>query len=106
LLEEVQTLFAVAQDGKTKRLAGVVVYTRTKDGILEVVHIVVKEEYTVRGRNAKDEVASMLIDEVCRIAHQIQGIHSVRLAYGRGRIIVKSIQRPSSGARVDIQFSQ
>lgn len=101
LLKEVQTLYAIAQDGKGKDLAGVVVYTRAQDGNLEVVHIVVKDEFTLQGKYAKVEVASMLIEAVCRIAHQIQGVHSVRLAYDRGRIVVKPIQGSSSKTGID-----
>ena len=70
--------------------------SRPRRGNLEIVHIVVKDEYTLQGKNAKDEVASMLIEEVCRIAHRMHGVHSVRLAYGRGRIIVNPIQGSGS----------
>jgi hypothetical protein len=38
----------------------------------------------------------MLIEEVWRIAHRMHGVHSVRLAYGRGRIIVNPIQGSGS----------
>ena len=102
LLKDVQTLYAIAQNGKTKNLAGAVVYTRLPDGDLEIVHIVVKDEYTMKGKNAKNEVTSMLIEEVCRIARRIHGVHSVRLAYNRGRIIVKPNEGSSSGANVDL----
>lgn len=97
LLKEVQTLYAIAQNGQARKLAGVVVYTRIQDGDLEIVHIVVKDEYTMKGKKAKDEVAAMLIEEVCRIARRIHGVHSVRLAYNRGRIIVKPRVGSSSG---------
>lgn len=65
---------------------------RPRRGNLEIVHIVVKDEYTLQGKNAKDEVASMLMEEVCRM----HGVHSVRLAYGRGRIIVNPIRGSGS----------
>lgn len=94
LLGDVQSLYAMAERGKTRRLVGAVVYTRASGGVLEVLHIVVKDEFTIQGRNAKNEVTAILIEEVCRIARQIQGVHSVRLAYDRGSIVVKPSQDP------------
>jgi len=95
-LEDVQTLYAVVQDREETELVGAMVYSRTEGGTLEILHIVVKPEYTVRGEKADEGLTFLLVDELCRIGRKIQGIHSVRLAYQRGRVIVKQIQKAGS----------
>jgi predicted GNAT family acetyltransferase len=86
----VQTLFAVMQDIAQLELVGVVVYTRTSAGVIEILHIAVKDEYTGHGPRSDQQVAFSLIQELCRIARQIRGVHSVQLAYKRNRVLLKT----------------
>lgn len=86
----VQTLFAVVQDVTHWELVGVVVYTRTPDGVILILHVVVKDEYTKQSVHSDQLVAVSLIQELCRIARQIRGIHSVQLGYSRNKILLKT----------------
>ncbi len=84
-LTDVQALYALVD----KELIGIIVYTRTPNAALEVLHIVVREDYTFNGVNANVGIAVELVDAICSVGHQIQGIQSVRLAYNRGTVILK-----------------
>jgi hypothetical protein len=92
LLEDVQTLYAVAREDDWQELAGALVYTRTEPRTLEILHIVVKDEYTLQGKRSEQGLTFLLIEELCRIGRMIQGIQFVSLAYDRGRVILKQVQ--------------
>jgi len=83
MLQDVQTLYALARDGERQQLAGALVYTRTEPQTLEILHIVVKDEYTMTGKQADGGLTFLLIEELCRIGRMIQGILFVRLVSGR-----------------------
>ena len=91
LLQDVQSLYALARNGEDQELAGALVYTRPEAQTLEILHIVVKDDYTLNGRQADRGLTFLLIEELCRIGRMIRGIHFVRLAYDRGRVILKSV---------------
>jgi hypothetical protein len=91
LLEDVQTLYALVRNRGRQELVGALVYTRTEARTLEILHIVVKDEYTLSGKHADQELTFLFIEELCRIGRMIQGIHFVRLAYDRGRVFVKKL---------------
>jgi hypothetical protein len=94
LLEDVQTLYAIKVVGEELGLIGTVIYGRTEPKVIEILHIVVKEEYTYQGQHGSEGLTFFLIDELCRIASRIKGVSSVRLAYDKGRIIVKQFLEP------------
>lgn len=91
-LEDVQTLYGIAREGENEELAGTLIYTRTGQ-TLEILHIVVKDEYTMRGAQVDLGLTFMMIEELCRIGRMIQGIHFVRLAYERGGVILKQVSQ-------------
>ena len=86
---EVQTLYAV-MDGSPE-LVGAVVYTRNTADELAVLHIAVKNIYTAKGPRADQMVTFALLEELCRVARHIKGVHGVRLAYARGQSILKTV---------------
>jgi hypothetical protein len=90
-LEDVQSLYAVARTGQDEELVGVLVYTRIEPATLEILHIVVKDEYTLFGKHAQHGLTFRFIEELCRIGRMIRGIRFVRLAYDRGRVILTKI---------------
>ncbi len=63
-LEDVQTLYAVVRGGEAEELVGVIVYTRSTDGVLEILHCAVKGEYAMRGPKGNLEVMSRLMEEL------------------------------------------
>lgn len=86
---EVQTVYAVMEGLLQRELVGVVVFTRTNNNNLEVLFIVVKDEYTQTGSKSGRQVTLLLIQELCRIARQIRGIHSVQIGYRRVKTYLK-----------------
>src|ERR1039458_4970067 len=68
---EVQTLYAVVAGGFPSELVGVLVYTRNAAHELAILHIAVKNEYTLHGSKADHQVAFALVEELCRIAARI-----------------------------------
>ena len=88
--DNIQTLFAVIETLFLRELVGVVNYTRTPDGMLVIVHIAVKEGYTQQGAKSGQQVTLLLIQALCRIARQIQGVHTVQLGYKRSHNFLKT----------------
>jgi hypothetical protein len=86
-LEEVQTLYAMVRVDSIPTLAGAVVYARTQDGGLEILHIVVKQQYAMSSQGCNPGVALSLIEEVARTARKVRGIGYVRLAYNGVRVL-------------------
>jgi len=81
---EVQSLYALLQDTDTEILAGAVIYTRKPADEITVLHIAVKNEFTVNGERTDLMVTFRLLETVAAIARRIQGVRGVRLAYSRG----------------------
>lgn len=88
---EVQTLYAVMEGPLQSELVGAVVYTRNAANELAVLHIAVKNDYTAQGSRANQMVTFAMLEEVCRVARHIQGVHGVRLAYARGQAVLKTV---------------
>lgn len=90
-LPDVQSLYAVSTDQPKPKLLGAVVFTRTAADELEILHIVGRHEHTFSGSHGTDSVAFPLVGELCRIARRVKGIHAVRLAYDRGKMIIRGL---------------
>jgi hypothetical protein len=58
---------------------------------MDILHIAVREEYTIPGGRCENSVAFLLFEELCHIGRQVKGIHAIRLAYDRGKVIVRSL---------------
>ena len=87
-----QTLYAMVDHPSRGELAGVVVYTRTADNELLILHIAVKDRYTSHGRSADAQVTYLLIEELRQIARRIHGIRGVRIAYKRGHSLLNVVR--------------
>ncbi|MCX6924818.1 MAG: hypothetical protein NT154_16645, partial [Verrucomicrobia bacterium] len=44
-----------------------------------------------QGPRADQMVTFALLEELCRVAHHIRGVHGVRLAYVRGQTVLKTV---------------
>ena len=93
-LPGVQSLYAVSADPKHQQLLGAVVYTRRILDELEILHIVARHDHTLAGGGSEDSVAFLLVEELYRIARQVKGVRAVRLAYDRGKVIIRSLETP------------
>jgi hypothetical protein len=84
-LPEVQSLYAVHQDGGRARPVGAVIYVRDAFERFTVVHIGVAEDYAAGGSHASERVLLRLVQEIRRVARRTSGIRHVELAYCRNR---------------------
>ena len=91
-IQSVQTLFAIIDGVLQWELVGMVTYARITPDELTVLHIAVKDEYTVHGSKGDQMVAYHLLEELRRIGHHIKGIQGVRLAYRRSKTLLTTLQ--------------
>ena len=89
-VEDAQTLYAVMESLLLLELVGVVIFARTSAEALVILHIAVKQEYTQEETKSGQQVTLHLIQELCRIARQIQGVKSVQLGYKRSHNFLKT----------------
>jgi len=83
---EVQTLFALHEEGGRARPVGAVIYLRDTFERITVVHIGVADDYAAGGRYASERVLARLMQEIRRVARRTSGIRQVELAYRRTRL--------------------
>ena len=83
---EVQTLFALHEDGGRARPVGAVIYLRDTFERITVVHNGVADDYAAGGRYAAERVLARLMQEIRRVARRTSGIRQVELAYRRTRL--------------------
>ncbi len=91
-LQDVQTLYALAGGAERAELVGAMVYTRSDERTIEILHLVVQDEYTARGQKSEAGVTFLLVEELCRVGRRIRGVQFVRLAYDRGQVVLKQIR--------------
>lgn len=85
-LPEVQTLFALETYGASASLIGVIVYLRVNRESIVVLHVGVREEYSIFGIYADEMLAMKLIVHLRQIARQIKGVRTLTVIYGKGMI--------------------
>lgn len=90
---EVQTLFAMAEEPQRTRLAGVAVYTRVDATTLLLLHLAVRKEYSANGANAGQMLVLRFFAQLRDIAARINGVRTLRIFYGQGS--VRDIPVPS-----------
>lgn len=78
---EAQTIFAYDQDASQKGPIGIIVFLRSGVGELGIIHIAVRQEYSLSGDHAIAGLTFRLVDEVRKIGHRIKGIEQVLLFY-------------------------
>ena len=83
---EVQSLFAVHEEGARARPVGAVVYVRDTFERITVVHVGVADDYAVGGRHAQERVLLRLLQEIRRVARRTAGIRHVEFAYTQNRL--------------------
>ena len=93
-LPDVQSLYAVSADPQHPQLLGAVIFNRTVLYEFEILHIVARYDQTYSGSGGEGSVAFLLVEELCKIARRVKGIRAVRLAYDRGKVIIRSLETP------------
>jgi hypothetical protein len=78
---EVQTLYAFADRGATKDLAGVLVYTRVHDDTLVLLHMAVRPEFCYSIGYKNELVLVRILSQLRAIAKRIRGIKKLSILY-------------------------
>lgn len=85
---DVQTLFAFDSMAKDAMLIGVIVFVRADTETILVLHIAVREDYSITGEHPQDMLAMDLIIKLREAASRIKGVKRLSLVYeGQERII-------------------
>jgi hypothetical protein len=96
---EVQTLYAFMDRGREKDLAGVVVYTRTGEDTLVLLHMAVKPEYSYSVGYRNELVLVRILAQIRSIAKRIKGVKRLSIAYA-GQIVPRAeIGRRAKGRK-------
>ena len=78
---EVQTLYAFADRGATRDLAGVLVYTRVHDDTLVLLHMAVRPEFCYSIGYKNELVLIRILSQLRAIAKRIRGIKKLSILY-------------------------
>ena len=82
---DVQTLYAFVPRGSTQELAGVVVYTRSSDDTLALLHMAVKPEFSFASGYRNELVLPRMLVQLRAIAKRIKGIKRLSIVYADDR---------------------
>lgn len=82
---DVQTLFAFDNYNEIQNpeLAGVMIYVRTGDENIAVLHVAVAEDYCVAGRYGDEILLMRFFVKLREIAHRIKGVRSIEIVYDK-----------------------
>jgi len=81
-IPDVQALFGFDKnDDQEANLAGMIVFLRADGENLIVLHVAVKEEYSVAGIYADEMLVMRFFTELRKIGHRIQGVRSITYMY-------------------------
>ncbi len=83
---DVQTLWAVHEEGSLARAVGVLVYARDADDEITVLHVGVADDYAQGGPNASEHVLARLLQQARRIARHTAGVSHFGVAYRHSRL--------------------
>ncbi len=94
---DVQTLYALYDDGEDIKLVGILIYLRTNIKEIFVLQIAIREEWSVTGEYAQYNVLGQLIGRLRGIAQRLRGIELINLSYS-GKDVKIPIFRRREGA--------
>jgi len=81
---DVQSLYALAENGENRDLVGALIYTRSDPETLLLLHIAVKEDYAAAGQRARELLTLRLLTKLREIARQLKGVRSISVLYAPG----------------------
>lgn len=84
-----QCLFCLLNRNSESVLCGVIAYTRTRPEVLNLIHVVVKEEYALFGALGDQRLLTRMLDEVKDVARKIKGVRAIYVVYARREILVE-----------------
>ena len=85
---EAQTLFAFDREKKTKAPVGVVLFSRTSQEEIAIMHVAVDDEYALQGSEAGVGLGVTLVEKVKEIARRIVGVKRIVFFY-RQEVVIR-----------------
>ncbi len=86
-IKECQCLFALDGSLETGSLAGLIIFIRQDEENLVVLHLAVKDSYSVNGEHAAEQLALQMLAQVREVARRIRGLRQIILLYRGGLVI-------------------
>lgn len=86
--EQAQTLFAYDRASKNGAPVGMIVFLRTAQDEIAILHVAVNEDYGLQGRHSELGLGLVLMDKVKEIAMRIVGIRKIIFFY-RQEVVIK-----------------
>ena len=85
--QEAQTLFAFDGDRRDSKPVGTIIFMRTSQEEIAILHLAVHPDYALPGRRAGLGLGLALIEKVKEIATRIVGVRRIVLQYQREVVI-------------------
>lgn len=85
-LPDVQTIYALDKSKEDIPLVGVIVFFRESKEKITILHIAVKDEYTISSSSRKSFLTIRLIEQLKQIATRIKGIKTLTIFYQKDKI--------------------
>jgi len=86
--QEAQTLFAFDRERRGAAPVGVVVFLRTSQEEIAIMHVAVDTDYALRGRHAGVGLGVTLVEKVKEIAARIVGVKRIVFFY-RQEVVIR-----------------
>jgi len=84
----VQALFGLLNRGNEITLCGVIAYTRTRTEIIDLIHVALKEEYSLFGAQGSLRLLIIMMAEMKKIARKIRGVRAIYVTYAHREITI------------------
>ena len=84
-LKDVQSIFAFDTARKGLPLIGIMIYYRESENILTLLHIAVKEEYSLNSSSCKYSLTIEMIEELKNIARKLKKINTIIIYYKKDK---------------------
>ena len=78
-LPDVQTIYALEDSISRPLLVGVMVFSRTDEKTIALLHIAVREEYSRFGKRADAGLVPKFLEQLKQIARRLKGVKAIKL---------------------------
>ena len=91
-LNDCQTIFALDSQSADANVLGLIIFYRSNQENIKIIHIAVEEDCSLKGDYAKEFVTIRLIEKLRQDGGKIKGVNSITLPYTSNEInVVKKL---------------
>jgi hypothetical protein len=102
---QIQALYAIDVTAETASLAGVVIFTRSSEETLDLLHMAVNDGYAASGPHGEERLAVQMLCRVRELARRLRGVRQVILHYRGGLAIPVQLNRDGFATRAEENLS-